>query len=45
MRRLGLEGESAELWGSGVIGIVQFLAVLPTILYIDRLGECFANVF
>lgn len=43
MRRIGLEGESAELWGSGVIGIVQFLAVLPAILYIDRLGEFFAS--
>lgn len=39
MRRLGLGSESAGLWGSGGIGIVQFLAVLPAILYIDRLGE------
>lgn len=44
MRRLGLGSESAGLWGSGGIGIVQFLAVLPAILYIDRLGEFFCFV-
>ncbi|KAH8110541.1 general substrate transporter [Phellopilus nigrolimitatus] len=39
MRRIGLEGDTAELLGSGGIGIVQFLAVVPAILYIDRLGR------
>ncbi|KIY50724.1 general substrate transporter, partial [Fistulina hepatica ATCC 64428] len=34
----GLHG-TAELLVSGGIGIVQFIAVLPTIAYIDRLGR------
>jgi hypothetical protein len=41
MRRIGLGGNSASaaLAGAGGIGIVQFLAVFPAILYIDKLGE------
>ena len=41
MRRIGLGGNStsAALAGAGGIGIVQFLAVFPAILYIDKLGE------
>lgn len=38
MRRIGLQGDILELLGSGGIGIVQFLAVIPAILYIDRVG-------
>ena len=38
MRELGLQGESVTLTVSGGIGIVQFLAVLPAIVFIDRLG-------
>lgn len=41
MRRIGLQGDIVELLGSGGIGIVQFVAVVPAILYIDRLGEHF----
>ncbi|KAI5117978.1 hypothetical protein M0805_004911 [Coniferiporia weirii] len=39
MRRVGLEGGTSELLGSGGVGIVQFLAVVPAIMYIDRLGR------
>ena len=38
MKRIGLDGDVLELLGSGGIGIVQFLAVIPAILYIDRIG-------
>lgn len=38
MRELGLQGESVTLTVSGGIGIVQFLAVLPAIVFIDRIG-------
>ena len=38
MKRIGLDGDVLELLGSGGIGIVQFLAVVPAILYIDRIG-------
>ena len=38
MMRIGLDGDVLELLGSGGIGIVQFLAVIPAILYIDRIG-------
>ncbi|TDL13683.1 general substrate transporter [Rickenella mellea] len=39
MYSLGLRGDTITLLGSGGVGIVQFLAVLPAILYIDRLGR------
>ncbi|TFY61333.1 hypothetical protein EVJ58_g4585 [Rhodofomes roseus] len=39
MRELGLQGESVTLVVSGGIGIVQFFAVLPAIVFIDRLGR------
>lgn len=39
MERIGLEGDTAKLIGSGGVGIVQFLAVIPAIMYIDRLGK------
>lgn len=38
MRELGLQGENVTLMVSGGVGIVQFLAVLPAIVFIDRLG-------
>ncbi|KAJ2912167.1 hypothetical protein MD484_g8244, partial [Candolleomyces efflorescens] len=39
VQSIGLEGDTVSLLVSGGIGIVQFLAVLPAILYIDRLGR------
>ncbi|KAI0774810.1 general substrate transporter [Trametes elegans] len=39
MRSLGLQGDAVTLMSSGGIGIVQFLAVLPAIAFIDRLGR------
>ena len=38
MHQIGLGGDTIELIGSGAIGIVQFIAVVPAILFIDRLG-------
>ena len=38
MERIGLGGDTAELIGSGGVGIVQFLAAIPAVMYIDRLG-------
>jgi hypothetical protein len=38
MKSMGLEGDTILLIGSGFVNIIQFLAVLPAILYIDRLG-------
>jgi hypothetical protein len=39
MHELGLQGDTVTLMVSGGIGIVQFIAVFPVILYIDRLGK------
>ncbi|KAF8058682.1 general substrate transporter [Lyophyllum atratum] len=39
VRSVGLRGDTVTLLVSGGIGIVQFLAVIPAILYIDRLGR------
>lgn len=39
MHSLGLQGDAVTLTVSGGIGIVQFLAVLPAIVFIDRLGR------
>ena len=42
---IGLRGDSITLLVSGGIGIVQLLAVLPAIVYIDRWGKtCVASV-
>lgn len=43
MHSLGMQGDAATLLSAGGIGIVQFLAVLPAIAFIDRLGmhPCF----
>lgn len=39
MQVLGMQGDTITLMVSGGIGIVQFLAVLPAIIYIDQLGR------
>jgi hypothetical protein len=39
MRSLGFSGNTVNLLVAGGVNIVQFLAVLPAILYIDKLGE------
>ncbi|EMD32938.1 hypothetical protein CERSUDRAFT_118367 [Gelatoporia subvermispora B] len=39
MHSIGLQGDAVTLMVSGGIGIVQFLAVLPAIVYIDRVGR------
>jgi hypothetical protein len=39
IREIGLEGDTVSLVVSGGIGIVQFIAVLPAIAYIDSLGR------
>lgn len=39
MGELGLQGDKVTLMVSGGIGIVQFVAVLPVIICIDRLGK------
>jgi hypothetical protein len=41
MTRIGLEGETTELVGSGFVNIIQLLAAIPAIMYIDRLGQSF----
>ncbi|KAF9649511.1 hypothetical protein BDM02DRAFT_3094693 [Thelephora ganbajun] len=39
VREIGLKGDTISLVVSGGIGIVQFIAVLPAIAYIDRVGR------
>ncbi|KAI0267722.1 hypothetical protein BC834DRAFT_56457 [Gloeopeniophorella convolvens] len=39
MRSLGLNGSTVNLLVAGGVNIVQFIAVFPAILYIDRLGR------
>jgi len=39
VRSIGMRGDTVTLLVSGGIGIVQFFAVIPAILYIDRLGR------
>jgi MFS family permease len=36
---LGLSGNTTSLLATGVVGIVMFLATIPAVLYIDRLGR------
>ncbi len=45
MHSLGMQGEAATLLSAGGIGIVQFLAVLPAIAFIDRLGTHLSAFF
>lgn len=44
MRSLGFDGSTVNLMVAGGVNIVQFLAVLPAILYIDRWGESSAQL-
>ncbi|KAF9784036.1 general substrate transporter [Thelephora terrestris] len=39
IREIGLKGDTVSLVVSGGIGIVQFIAVLPAIAYIDSVGR------
>ncbi|KAH9855919.1 general substrate transporter [Lenzites betulinus] len=39
MHSLGMQGDAVTLLSAGGVGIVQFLAVLPAIVFIDRLGR------
>jgi len=39
MRSLGLNGKTVDLLVAGGVNIVQFLAVIPAILYIDKWGR------
>lgn len=38
-KSLGLTGNTISLLATGVVGIVMFLATVPTVLYIDRVGR------
>lgn len=38
MLAIGLRGDTITLLGSGGIGIVQFIAVFPAIVFIDKWG-------
>jgi len=39
VKEIGLKGDTVSLVVSGGIGIVQFIAVLPAIAYIDKIGR------
>lgn len=39
MRNMGMQGDTVMLVSSGFVNITQFVAVIPAILVIDRLGE------
>ena len=39
MHKIGLGSDAVDLIGSGGIGIVQFIAVIPAIAIIDKIGE------
>lgn len=39
MHEIGMRGDSVTLLVAGGIGIVQFVAVFPAIVYIDRWGR------
>lgn len=38
-KQLGLAGNTTSLLATGVVGIVMFLATIPAVLYIDRVGR------
>ncbi|KAF8853588.1 sugar transporter [Acephala macrosclerotiorum] len=38
-QNIGLSGNTISLLATGVVGIVMFLATIPSVLYIDRLGR------
>ena len=39
MQSIGFQGDQVSLLVSGGIGIVQLLAVLPAIVWIDHIGK------
>lgn len=39
MRSIGMQGDTVMLVSSGFVNITQFVAVIPAIVFIDRLGE------
>ncbi|KAF9515364.1 hypothetical protein BS47DRAFT_1372035 [Hydnum rufescens UP504] len=39
MRSMGVRGDTVMLISSGFVSIMQFLSVIPAIIYIDRLGR------
>lgn len=39
MRSMGMEGDTVMLISSGFVSIMQFVSVIPAIVFIDRLGE------
>ena len=45
VQSIGLQGDTVTLLVSGGISVVQFLAVLPAIVLIDRLGEFLLYLF
>ena len=45
VQSIGLRGDTVTLLVSGGISVVQFLAVLPAIVLIDRLGEFLLHLF
>lgn len=38
-KSLGLTGNTTSLLATGVVGIVMFLATIPTVIFLDRLGR------
>jgi len=40
MRSIGMQGDTVMLVSSGFVNITQFVAVIPAIIFIDRLGRC-----
>lgn len=38
-KSLGLSGNTISLLATGVVGIVMFLATIPSVLYIDKIGR------
>ena len=45
VQSIGLRGDTVTLLVSGGISVVQFLAVLPAIVLIDRLGKFLLHLF
>lgn len=35
----GLNGRTTSLLATGVVGVVMFLATIPAVLYVDKLGR------
>ncbi|KAI1487388.1 putative hexose transport-related protein [Biscogniauxia mediterranea] len=38
-KQLGMSGNTTRLLATGVVGIVMFIATIPAVLYIDRVGR------